>query len=89
MILHSVLIRCQDAIDLIEPLIHMLEGFPITNVIDQDNAILGVATDWIKPNMGTLTQQVFKQNSAAYSATVVPFSAACLDPHSCSCCQGS
>ena len=38
-----MLIKCQDAIDLIEPLIHMLEGFPITNVIDQDNAILGVA----------------------------------------------
>ena len=39
----------QDAIDLIEPLIHMFEGFPITNVIDQDYAILGVATDLIEP----------------------------------------
>lgn len=31
---------CQDTIDLIQPLIHMLEGFPITYVVDQDNAIL-------------------------------------------------
>ena len=57
----------------------MLEGFPITNVIDQDDAILGTGTDWIKPSyMGTLTQQCVclrEQNSAAYSATVVPFSA--------------
>ena len=35
--------------------------------------------------METLTQHVlFEQNSAAYSATVVPFSAAFLDPNNCS-----
>ncbi len=63
---------CQEAIDFIKPLIHMLEGFPITNVIDQDNTILVQSTHQAISNGPAKHPDISMTHSVADSATVVP-----------------